>query len=57
MVDEHERGYPYLSTELPEQLYPERQTWREFVTEHREAPVPQPLMIECFYTQERFRET
>lgn len=57
ILGQYDNGYPYVSTELGKRICPERQTWRDFIAEYREIPVPQPLMVECYYTQQRFQET
>lgn len=53
-LDQFEKGNPPMSTELAERLCPTKQSWRDFAKEHTEIPTSQPLMIECFLTQELF---
>ncbi|QRV75112.1 NmrA-like family domain-containing protein 1 [Ceratobasidium sp. AG-Ba] len=54
-IDEHEAERRLFSPELAQKLCPNRQTWRDFISEHLEVPVPQPLMIKCMLTQDEFQ--
>lgn len=53
-IDDFDQGNISMSPKLAQRLHPTRQTWRDFLIEHREVPVSQPLMIECLHTRERF---
>lgn len=53
-LQQHDNPKHEMDAELGARLCPNKQTWREFATEHVEVPPPQPVMIECFRTQERF---
>ncbi|KAL5634898.1 hypothetical protein ACGC1H_002801 [Rhizoctonia solani] len=50
----HDDNYRYVSPAVSRSLYSQQQTWRDFLVEYREIPIPQPLAIECFHTRERF---
>ncbi|KAF8601536.1 NAD(P)-binding protein [Ceratobasidium sp. AG-I] len=43
-----------VNNEFAAQLCPNRQTWRDYATEHMEVPPSHPVMIQCFCTNERF---
>ncbi|KAJ1307591.1 hypothetical protein OPQ81_001687 [Rhizoctonia solani] len=53
-IDNHDHNNCYVSPDLAQRLYPQKQTWKEFLIEYREVPIPQPVAIECFHTRERF---
>ncbi|KAH7341713.1 hypothetical protein B0J17DRAFT_647642 [Rhizoctonia solani] len=54
-IDNHDANYRYVSPALAERLHPQKQTWRDFLIEYREVPIPQPVVaVECFHTRERF---
>ncbi|CAE6398964.1 unnamed protein product [Rhizoctonia solani] len=55
-IDQHDKGVPFYDVQLAKRLYPENQSFHEFVKEHSEVPAEQPMMIQCYRTQERFSD-
>lgn len=48
-LDEYDRGRDFASPELAAQIYPGRQTWRDFIIEYREVTIPQPVAVAVEY--------
>ncbi|CUA73416.1 NmrA-like family domain-containing protein 1 [Gallus gallus] [Rhizoctonia solani] len=56
-IQNYDHNYRYVSPALARSLYSQQQTWKDFLVEYRETPIPQPVAIECFHTRERFGDS
>ncbi|CAE6405712.1 unnamed protein product [Rhizoctonia solani] len=55
-IDQHDKGEPFYDVHLAKRLCPNKQSFRDYVKEHREVSPEQPMKIQCYRTQERFSD-